>query len=130
MRKRVSAGFHAIEDMHVGVIDRVHFRQPSETGVDRALIPSEDIRLVPGVDLVTGLVEARPKEVANVVHDGFLEDLKSSDIDGGGDQAGAHDLRVQELLPRPPHVVVHALLSGVANPALSGAPPAIDQQTS
>src|SRR2546422_1244115 len=106
----VAATLYAIECGHVAVIDRVHLLQPIEAGIDGARVPSEDIGLVLGIDLVTGFIEAPPKEIANAADDGVLEGLEHGDVDRCGDQTGARHLRIQKPFPRLPDLGVYAVL--------------------
>src|SRR5262245_3804590 len=43
------------------------------------------------IDLVAGLMEAGPKEVVDATHDGVLENLEPSNVDGCRDQTWTHD---------------------------------------
>lgn len=71
--KRIPAHFPAIERTDIGGVDRVALFQPVQTGVERAPVPREHIRLILRIDLFARFIEAGPKEVANTANDRFLE---------------------------------------------------------
>jgi hypothetical protein len=93
--------------------------QPAKAGVDWALTLGQGVGFALGIGLFAGLIEAGPEEVADTTHDGVLESLEASRVDGCHDHTWTQDLRIGKLLPRLFDLRVQEAILGLAKLSIS-----------